>query len=109
MSEFPKEYQTNKNLRYWLSNRPNEDICSSPDDFFLHETEAVEFAKQFNCEEIQHLESEIKKRDELLREAVTLINTAHYRTPSENRSKFGATEYSTFFNKPEIKKILEGK
>ena len=58
MSDIPKEWQTNKNLRYWISQQPNEEVMSTPEDFFLHESEVVKFAKQFHKEELEKLQAE---------------------------------------------------
>jgi len=51
-------------------------------------------------ERIQHLESELKKRDELLREACEIINDLNY---------LKYEDYVNFLNTTEIKKIMESK
>lgn len=53
-------------------------------------------------EKIKYLESELKKRDELLREAVFFVEYAE-------KDRYQNTFFTYFLNKPEVKKILEKK
>jgi len=66
ISKYPKEWQTNKNLRWWLACRNDDEIVSTDEDKYIHEVVAVEFAKQFHREDMLKLKEENKKLREAL-------------------------------------------
>lgn len=59
VSNYPEEWKTDKNLRWWLSKREDESVMV-PDEIWVREDEAVEFAKQFHAPEIKKLETLLK-------------------------------------------------
>jgi hypothetical protein len=56
--DFPEQWRNNKNLKWWLKNQSNGGILVSPDDLFIHETQTVEFARQYNEKELEDLRVE---------------------------------------------------
>lgn len=60
VSEFPENWKTNKNLRFWLSQQSG-DIISFPEDLHLHESLVCEFAKQYSEDELVKKNLAIKK------------------------------------------------
>jgi len=67
VKDFPKEWRTEKNLRWWLSQR-EEEFISSEDDKYVNEYLAVEFAKQFHRRELLACQKIIQR---LYPEAIT--------------------------------------
>lgn len=67
MSEFdnyPEHWKTNQNLRWWLECENYPEFVASPDDKYIHESIAVDFAKQFHEEKIKSLEARLKSAEE---------------------------------------------
>jgi len=88
--DYPKEWQTNKNLRWWLSLQDDKEMfVTTGDERVVYDCIAVEFAKQFHAEDIAKKDETIKAKNSEIRELKKEVEST-----AETLCNFIAVNYS---------------